>query len=73
VVIENVIGQLKKWKVLAGKYKHYKVGKKSRIELNEVIHACSLLTKNQIQQNPLHPPWWWPKSINPTNIANLCN
>ena len=73
VVIENVIGQLKKWKVLAGKYKHYKVGKKSRIELNNVILACALLTENRLCQNPLRPPWWRPKSINPMDVSTLCN
>lgn len=72
-VIENVIGQLKKWKALGTKYKHIRVGRQCRIDLNDVILACSLLTERRMQRHhQLRDPGWMPKCVQPMSISSSC-
>jgi hypothetical protein len=55
-VIENVIGQLKKRRIIKGVYRHYSVTHRNQIDFNLVIRILVKLTAAKLQRNPLRSP-----------------
>jgi hypothetical protein len=55
VVVENVNAQLKKWAILAGKFRHYnrKQAKADIINVNNVFNMIAALTNRRNKINPL--------------------
>lgn len=63
VVVENSIGKIKNWKVLAGKYRHFSYFKNDSIEIDDVFKVCVLLTNYFMKKKPLRIESWKPKSF----------
>jgi hypothetical protein len=55
-VIENVIAQLKKWRIIKGVYRHYVVTHHNQIDFNLVIRILVKLTAAKLQRKPLRSP-----------------
>jgi len=56
VVVENVIGQLKKWRIINGVYRHFSVTTQNQIDFNLVVRVLVKLTAEKLQQRPLRSP-----------------
>jgi hypothetical protein len=52
-VIENVIGQLKKWRIIKRVYCHFSVTTRNQIDFNLVIRVLVKLTAAKLKQRPL--------------------
>jgi len=75
VVVENGIGNSKKWKIVAGKYRPFSLvgSTKSSIPIENVIHTCFLLTQMMSLKTPLRHPRWKHPSKTTMNISNMLN
>jgi hypothetical protein len=61
VVVENIIGHIKDWQILAGQFCHYTASKqKQPISLDNVLWVCCGLTNQKIKRKPLCTPNWQP-------------
>ena len=52
VVVENAIRRVKKWKVLGGVYRHFRLGR-GKIDLNHVLTIAVTLSNREIIRRPL--------------------
>jgi len=57
-VVENVIGQIKNWKVLAGVFRHFSTRKHNQIDLDLVIRVVTKIVALQLQRRPLRSSTW---------------
>lgn len=72
VVVENTIGQLKRWKILSGRYRHYTASKDSQqIDLEDVLWVCGCLTNHKIKKKPLRQDNWRPRNHLNADVENL--
>jgi hypothetical protein len=69
VVVENAIGQLKKWKVFSEKFRHYRDNKTPLISPNDIMTVVVALTNRKIKERPLRGPNWQPPQKDPEGIA----
>jgi hypothetical protein len=60
VIIENVIGQIKKWKILGTVYRHFSVSKNNKISFELVIRVVAKLTALLINNSHLRAKNWIP-------------
>lgn len=62
-VVENTIGQWKKWKILGGTYRHSKVHTRNRVQLSDILAITLVLTNRKLKRRPLRPKRWHPRPI----------
>jgi hypothetical protein len=60
VIIENVIGQIKKWKILGTVYRHFSLSKNNQISFELVIRVVTKLTALLINNSHLRAKNWTP-------------
>jgi hypothetical protein len=58
VVVENVIAQLKKWRIIKGVYRHFSLTRHNQIDFNLVIRVLVKLTSSKLKRHPLRAPGW---------------
>jgi hypothetical protein len=58
VVVENAIGQVKKWGILGGKLRHYTAGGPNTFPTDKIVDAVCILTQRKLLQKPLRPENW---------------
>jgi hypothetical protein len=58
VIIENAIGQVKKWGILGGKLRHYTAGGPNTFPTDKLVKAVCILTQRKLAQNPLRAENW---------------
>jgi hypothetical protein len=63
VIIENAFARLKKWKVLAGKYRHFHFGrfldgKEQLMDIDKIVSVCVKLTNKDLLCHPLRRAGW---------------
>jgi hypothetical protein len=57
VVVENSIRRIKMWKILAGTYRHWRLGQ-GQIQRNDILTVCVTLANRQICKSPPRKPDW---------------
>jgi hypothetical protein len=58
VVIENVISQIKKWKILVTVYRHFSLSKNNQVSLELVIRVVTKLTALPVNNSHLRTKNW---------------
>lgn len=53
VIVENTFGSLKKWRILAGKFRHFSPQKNNFFDVDQIFFICALLTQRKLKKNPL--------------------
>ena len=57
VVVENSIERVKKWKILKGTYRHWRMGK-GQIDGNNVLTIATVLFNREIKRSRWCGPLW---------------
>jgi len=72
VVVENTIGQVKQWSILAKKYRHFTAKKEvQRIDFGDIVFVCAALTNIRIKKKPLRKENWTSKAKCQDEIEQL--
>lgn len=56
VVVENVIAQLKRWRIIKGVYRHFSMTSNNQIDFNLVIRVLVKLVSKKLENHPLRSP-----------------
>ena len=61
VIVENTLGQLKHWKILSGKFRHYTASSPiQKISFEDILDVCTGFTNQKLKSSPLRAPGWAP-------------
>jgi hypothetical protein len=60
VVVENVIAQIKKWRILKGSFRHFSLLHGNQIEFSLVVRVVTKLVARSLRQRPLRHSNWIP-------------
>ena len=64
VVVENTIGQVKRWKILSDCYCHYIASNETQqIPFEDILWVCASLTNQKIKKKPLQSDDWQPGNL----------
>lgn len=60
VVVENTIGQCKKYRIIADKFRHYSTTGRNTFPIDKIVRVVALLTQRRLLNKPLRHEDWTP-------------